>query len=77
MMPFEWNDEREVKPTDGVDVLVCIHGMAGSIYYSRAYSIGTYWSDDDEWEVQEFGTVPPEGVVVLGWKYIESFELEE
>lgn len=72
----KWQDAKKDKPIDGVSVLVCMSGTAESIRYERAYSIGEYWSEDDEWEVQEFGNVPPKGIKVLGWKYIEDFELE-
>lgn len=71
----KWHSTKD-KPVDGVSVLVCISGKVTYIRYERAYSIGEYWSDDDEWEVQEFGGVPPKGIQILGWKYIEPFELE-
>lgn len=73
----KWKDAKKEKPINGVSVLVCISGKAGNIRYERAYSIGEYWGDDDEWEVQEFGCVPPKGIEILAWKYIEGFGREE
>lgn len=75
MEDYKWHSTKD-KPIDGVSVLVCINGKTKYIRYERACSIGEYWSDDDEWEVQEFGGVPPEGIKILGWKYIEPFGLE-
>lgn len=76
MHEYRWHDAKKDKPESGISMLVCFSGTVGMCSYHYAYSVGCYWAEDDEWELQEFGDVPPEGIRIHGWKDIERFALE-
>lgn len=76
MDEHRWHDAAKDKPESGKDVLVCFSGNTEYIRYDFAYSVGCYWAEDGEWELQEFGGMPPKGIRVHGWKGIEPFGLE-
>lgn len=77
MNEYRWHDAAKDKPGSGVDMLVCFSGMMGVCSYYYAYSVGRYWAEDDEWELQGFGGTPAKPFRIHGWKEIEPFGWEE
>ena len=69
---YRWREADQEKPPEGKDVLCCISGKWDHIIYDHAYAVGSYWTEDEEWEFDCVPAHESDRVTVHQWKRIEK-----